>query len=736
MPDAAAVNFYEFGKFRLDAERCVLFDSDNTVVDVTPKALEILCVLVESGGRLVSKDELIKRVWAESFVEEANLSHHIFRLRRALGGGENEKFIETVSKRGYRFVALIETGSRNGRSDSDIKSTVVVEQQSPSRIKRYLKAASATAISLVILTGAYLGWNGMRPADDPRQSDSKFKGQSPMSLARVTNGGTVVASSISPDGRFVAYAEPREFGKGTIYLRQRDTNTEIQLLEDGDRNFGSTAFSADGTNIFYVVFDKRDTSGALYRIPVLGGRPEKVLSNIDYFFTLSSDGKYVAFYRSNGSTTTDIIIASLDGSAQERTILTFDWDKASVDGVPAFSPDGKRLAFVFANEPSAIGTLPARGEVFTVEISSGEIKKLSQDKWLNIGMMNWMPDASGVVFVGRRERGRNQMYFLSYPEGQLAAITNDLSGYGNYGIGITADGKSLVADTIEFSSQMWSISANGKARDAVQLTNSGLDGARGLTSMPGGEIVYTSRTGSDDDLWKLTDVNGRREGNPLVSDDFYQREPIASPDGSYILFGSDRAGGEHIFRVDADGSNLTQITFGEGLDSVPDISSDGRWIVYTSYLNNQNRIRKMPSIGGTPIQLTNEESVAPAFSPDGRHVSYVSPSESRTLGRLNIVSAETGSSENSFQVIPFDFYVVTPRWAPDSKSILFRRTDTLVGNLWKQDLSGGQPTQFTDFASQKLYYFTYSRNYKDLLISRGSVLNNVVMLKNFRVGDG
>jgi len=84
-----------------------LFDGDNAVVDATPKALKILCVLVESDERVVSKEEIISRVWADSFVEEANLSYNIFYLRRALGECAEHKFIETVPKRGYRFVAQI-----------------------------------------------------------------------------------------------------------------------------------------------------------------------------------------------------------------------------------------------------------------------------------------------------------------------------------------------------------------------------------------------------------------------------------------------------------------------------------------------------------------------------------------------------------------------------------------------------------------------------------------------------
>ena len=738
LPDTAAKNFYKFGNFRLDAERCVLFDGENAVVDATPKALAILCVLVESAGRVVSKDELIKRVWADNFVEEANLSHHIFRLRRALGESEDEKYIQTVSKRGYRFVGAIRSNDRGGDLSAETAAQLASYQQGSSRPKSYLIALSAFLSLIVISFAIYFAWNGRRPTDGNRQTEIPTpRSESPMTLARVTNVGGVGAASISPDGKFLAYVEHSGYGQGLIHVRQTDTNSEIQLLEPGERAFGSTAFSADSKSIFFVIIDKRDPEGALYRISVLGGRPERVLADIDYFFTLSSDGKYAAFYRADKELKqSSIVIASLDGSGQERSILTFNTEKESPDSVPAFSPDGKRLVFAYADQPDAVDKAPARISLFAVEISSGEIQKLSDEKWMGVGMMNWMPDGSGVIFVTYRERALNQIYFLSYPKGDVTAITNDLTGYSNFGMGITSDGTTLVVDTLEFSSQLWSIGANGKARDAVQLTTNGLDGARGLTSLPGGEIVYTSGTVTDEDLWKLSDINGRREGNPLVSDQYIQREPAASPDGTFVVFGSDRAGKKHIFRVDIDGANLKQLTFGGGNDSAADVSPDGKWIIYTSSVNDKNRLWKIPSSGGPAVEFTNEESVSPAFSPDGRHISYISPPDSQaTLGRLVVVSAEDGSIEHSFEIMNFEFYYVAPRWTPDGKSLIFRRTDTIVGNLWKQGLAGGKPVQFTDFTSQRLAYFAYSRDFKNLLVSRGSVLQNVVMLKNFRVNS-
>src|SRR5215203_3779168 len=98
---------YEFGPFRLDAGERVLLQ-ERQIVPLRPKDLELLLALVENSGRLVEKDELLGRVWPDSFVEEANLSHHVFTLRRVLGDDrEASRYIETVPRRGYRFVAPV-----------------------------------------------------------------------------------------------------------------------------------------------------------------------------------------------------------------------------------------------------------------------------------------------------------------------------------------------------------------------------------------------------------------------------------------------------------------------------------------------------------------------------------------------------------------------------------------------------------------------------------------------------
>src|SRR5215831_20792137 len=100
-------HIYEFGPFRLDeAEHLLLRDGET--VPLTPKAFDLLLALVERHGHLLEKDELLRTVWPDTFVEEANLASNISQLRKALGDGENgQRYIETAPKRGYRFVASV-----------------------------------------------------------------------------------------------------------------------------------------------------------------------------------------------------------------------------------------------------------------------------------------------------------------------------------------------------------------------------------------------------------------------------------------------------------------------------------------------------------------------------------------------------------------------------------------------------------------------------------------------------
>jgi len=124
-------HIYEFGRFRVNiAERLLIRDQE--VVPLTPKVFDILVMLVENNGQIVSKDGLMRKVWPDSFVEEGNLTQNISLLRKALGEGQNgHQYIETVARRGYRFVAPVKEATRDaGQSvaTSDADETRVIER--------------------------------------------------------------------------------------------------------------------------------------------------------------------------------------------------------------------------------------------------------------------------------------------------------------------------------------------------------------------------------------------------------------------------------------------------------------------------------------------------------------------------------------------------------------------------------------------------------------------------------
>ena len=120
-------HFYEFGRFRIRTEDRVLL-RDHEIVPLTPKVFDILLALVEGSGQVISKDGLMKKVWPDSFVEEGNLTQNISLLRKALGEGQNgHQYIETVARRGYRFVAQVRESAVADFQDEPVVSAQAVD---------------------------------------------------------------------------------------------------------------------------------------------------------------------------------------------------------------------------------------------------------------------------------------------------------------------------------------------------------------------------------------------------------------------------------------------------------------------------------------------------------------------------------------------------------------------------------------------------------------------------------
>ena len=133
------------------------------------------------------------------------------------------------------------------------------------------------------------------------------------------------------------------------------------------------------------------------------------------------------------------------------------------------------------------------------------------------------------------------------------------------------------------------------------------------------------------------------------------------------------------------------------------------------------------------MQLTDYECAAPNFSPDGNFISCIIPSQTiAEKGSIAVIPAAGGKPIKSFNVVPFSWSYLSARWTPDGEALIFRDSESFVGNLWKQPLAGGPPIQLTNFKTDLIFNYSLMRNSPRLILSRGLTLSNVVLIKDFK----
>jgi len=378
----------------------------------------------------------------------------------------------------------------------------------------------------------------------------------------------------------------------------------------------------------------------------------------------------------------------------------------------------------------------AIGGVMAVQVEDGSQKLLSSHKFWHIGRIAWLGDSSGLIAGGQEQPyGLNQIWHISYPGGETRRITNDLSNYRC--VGLTADSSGLVTVRNEESSSIW-IAPSGDASRAKQITPGigRLDFAGGVCWTPDGKIAYTSSASGKPSIW-ITEADGSSQ-KQLTDDTYNATRPSVSPDGGYIVFGSDRSGFASISRIDVSGGNFRQLTNG-GFDVQPDCSPDGQWVVYTSVNIEQQTLWKVSVNGGDPRQLTNKHWTRGAvISPDGKLMACWYWGEPNTPLRIALIPSEGGEPIKVFDLPlgalpqPGSPPPASLRWAPDGSALLYINTRGSVSIIWSQTLDGSPPRQVTDFKSERILSFDWSRDGKQLALARGTQSSDVVLISNFR----
>ena len=539
-----------------------------------------------------------------------------------------------------------------------------------------------------------------------------------ISLTKLTTHGQAEVAAISPDGKYAVHVMKEADGE-SIWLRHLVTNSNTRLLPPVQDQLGGLSFSPDGN---YIYFDRREggENYNLYYIPVLGGVPRVLLDNVSSGITFSPDGKQIAFFRINfleGKSA--LMTANSDGSnVQELTALKFPKLFSPV-GLPAWSPDGKVIICGEINFKDNITRL------VEFKVKDGQEKVLSDQQWRLIGPIVWLNSGEGLFMIATGKSGGHnpQIWYISYPEGELRRITNDLNNYVSLSLSKIND--AILTVQQESRSNIWIVSGADVSK-SKQITDSRNEGSLGITWTPDGRIVYASQ----DNGLGIMEADGSNQ-HLLMLNKKNAMLPAVSADGHYIAFAATGGGPIlYIWKMDIDGGNLKQLTtHGE---SFPQFTPDGKWIIYTAFSSGIVALWKIPATGGTPQQITNEPAAGGAISHNGNLIAcFYQGTDSTKKWMLAILRSSGGKPIKIFK-LPVGFSMdVQLRWTPDDKAITYIVDFNGISNIWSQPLDGSPPKKVTGFNGKQINAYDFSRN-GTLACARGNAESDVVLIKDLR----
>lgn len=783
-----AGHFYEFGDFCLDINRRVLLRRDGDPVPLTPKAFETLLILVRKSGRIVEKKELLEAIWPDTFVEEATLAQNVFTLRKALGHGRpDHQYIQTVPKYGYRFVADVrelsgretdvllekytrtqliteevqeERASEQGPEEVPVASSVLestrddrtafgdpvaaallqtprpaatdaMAEGGPKRLSfrdirnfiRHHKLATAAALSLatVMLVAATVLFVYLRTASRPGAAFER------MHISMLTANGQTTRAAISPDGKYSAYVVKEGVQEG-LWLRQVSAPGFIPIVAPAEVHYQGITFSPDSSSVYYTIYEKQSQVAALYQVSALGGTPSRVLVDIDSPVAFSSDAQSIAFVRNAPDAGAgSLILAKRDGTGERKVATRFAPEYFSVEG-PAWSPDDKRIA-------CAVGRTEfnrTKMNVAEINVADGASRLLTLRSWDFIGQLAWLDDGRSILMDAWDSNASllsRQIWQLTVADGRVRRVTNDLNSY--HGVSLAAKGNALVTIRTSRATALW-VAPSEDTTQAARITSGAGDlvgEVMGLAWTPDGRLVYGSNASGNLNIWMM-DADGRHQRQLTVGSQI-DVKPTVSSDGRSIVFVSWRTGTSHLWRMDTDGGNLRQLTNNEA-ETYPDISVDGRFVVYLSAGQNRSGLWKIPVEGGEAVLLRDGWMMFPQVSPDGKLVACFYQDETTMGNKLALIPLAGGEPVRLFDLPQTVFIRAGLRWTTDGRALAYVDNRDGMSNIWSQPLDGGQPKRLTNFSSDKIFRFAWSRDGKQLAFERGMEIKDATLIRDFR----
>jgi Tol biopolymer transport system component/DNA-binding winged helix-turn-helix (wHTH) protein len=667
---------WRFGVFELDAPSGEL-RRNGSVVKLREQPASILLLLLEHAGQMVTREQLRQHLWpSDTFVDfDHSLNSAVMKLREALGDSADKPlYIETIPKKGYRFVAPVshpadtQNGGAPSQSTPELAASNAREQgngsiEAPSKtldeMQGHRSLLSSKVAVLILLVVSAIGiaalirsgslrsalQSGSQPKpspDEPNMMSSNLR-----SSILTSAPGDAKFPSFSPDGRQIAFVwdgvERRHYD---IYVQLVGSDRPLQLThhKSADGVPGPPQWSPDGREIAFARCNsERD---GVFTVPTLGG-PERRLTNSPCLNCVAGrpiwtpDSKAMVMLDQCAPRGPRGVVLFSFATGEKRCLASGSpADFASDD---ALSPDGRTVAFFRASE--------AGSEIYTVPLSGGAPKRLVLEHCCNWNPnLMWTPDGKYIVFNSYRG---NMLHAWRVPvAGGPIKPEMVYPGVGS----ISLDGRRLA----------YTESQTGEA-PAIW---------RADLSSPGGPVFRTRK---------------------LIYSQFLEDSAQPSPDGTLLALQSDRSGTGQIWLNSTDGDHPVQLTNIGGHSGTPRWSPDGRWIAFDSTQSDHAQIYVVNAEGRNlhPITHGDSDNYVPSWSRDGKFIYFAS---NRTGSRqIWKYSVENGSERQLTEHRGFD-----PFESYNGRTIYYSKVDE--PGIWSMPASGGSESLIVAGKPQLSYW--------------------------------
>jgi Tol biopolymer transport system component/DNA-binding winged helix-turn-helix (wHTH) protein len=634
---------YQFGLFTLDPTAKVLFRA-GVSVHLTRKAVETLLALVENAGQVMTKEEIMRAVWGDRVVDEANLTQNIAVIRKALGALPGEPaHIETFPNRGYRLEGPV---ARAPRPAGMPEAAEPAEEPEEKPANRRLWLIVPGALALIVLAG--VAWLALRPRPQQRAA---FR---VMPVTRMP--GKEFQPAISPDGSRIAFLWAREGAAAPRVWTKPTGEGTPTLAGAAEGHESSPVWSPDGRSVAFL------RSGSLATEVVItepGSGRERVVASLtppdygmDYrMLDWSPDGRTLVASHSRGPEQSLglVMISTANGEVRQLTQPTASEAFGDVD--PRFSPDGATVSFIRVVHRSY-------QELDSIPASGGAVRPLVRFNRL-ISSHDWAEDGKSILF-GSDHGGEFRIWRVQPSAADPAKTLSPAGIYAEFPIqlAVARHAPRLVYSVLHQDRNIWEIDL--KAKTWKRVVASSAQDASPQYSPDAREICFRSDRSGEEQLWvsKL----GSAEAVQVTSGPSRPSVGRWSPDGQTIVYNSPQSKEIFLARRNGGGWSVRRL---EAQGVHPVFSRDGRWI----YANSGDMLVRIPAGGGLPEPVVHVRGISLEVSPDGRYLYFFREPNDTELWRADLA---TGSYEKVLGgIVP----ACTSCWAVAAEGVYYLGTD-------------------------------------------------------------